>query len=170
MQNISKNACSSQTVIIRPATHSDIVELLALLEVLFSIEADFVFDSEKQTSGLEMLLSSKKDCALVAESLTDNRVIVFCTVQTLISTAEGGLVGLLEDLVVDGNLRGLGVGTKLLDAALDWAGNNGLKRLQLLADKHNQPALAFYKKHGFDTTQLICLRHLYIIPQDSIVS
>jgi hypothetical protein len=33
-----------------------------------------------------------------------------------------------------------------------------MKRLQLLADAENEPALAFYGKSGWKRTQLICLR------------
>jgi len=37
-----------------------------------------------------------------------------CSIQILISTAEGGKVALLEDLVVAENFRNMGIGTKLL--------------------------------------------------------
>jgi ribosomal protein S18 acetylase RimI-like enzyme len=81
-----------------------------------------------------------------------------CTVQTLISTAEGGPVGLLEDLVVAADFRHQGMGAKLLAGAVNWAECRGFKRLQLLADKNNQAALRFYEKQGWESTQLVCLR------------
>jgi GNAT superfamily N-acetyltransferase len=80
------------------------------------------------------------------------------TVQTLVSTAEGGRVGLVEDLVVQRNLRGHGVGTQLIEAILTWARSQGLTRLQLLADRDNQKALDFYASRKWDHTRLICLR------------
>ena len=82
---------------IRTATSADIPQLVALLNALFAIEADFYFDPDKQTHGLNLLLASAKDRIFVAASLKDNKVLGLCTVQTLISTAEGGPVGLLED-------------------------------------------------------------------------
>jgi ribosomal protein S18 acetylase RimI-like enzyme len=136
-------------ITIRTAYSSDIAQLVDLFNELFTIEADFDFDQDKQTYGLNLLLKSEKDCILVAESLHDNKVLGMCTVQTLISTAEGGPVGLLEDLVV---------GSKLVGEAINWAECQGLKRLQLLADKNNLPALNFYQKQGWQSTQLICLR------------
>ena len=147
-------------ITLRPAKPSDIPELVELLKALFSIEADFDFDPEKQACGLNLLLNSKKDCILVAERLEDNRVLGMCTVQTLISTAEGGPVGLLEDLVVAADFRHLGIGAKLLAGAVAWAECQGLKRLQLLADKNNLAALRFYQKQGWESTQLVCLRKL----------
>ena len=145
-------------ITIRTAKSSDIPQLAALLKALFTIEADFDFDLEKQTQGLKLLLNSEKDRIFVAERLSDNRVLGLCTVQTLISTAEGGSVGLLEDLIVAADVRHQGIATKLLAEAVNWAKCRGLKRLQLLADKNNLPALAFYKKQDWQSTQLVCLR------------
>jgi Acetyltransferases len=81
-----------------------------------------------------------------------------CSIQVLISTAEGGAVGLLEDLIVAADFRNQGIGAKLLAEAVDWAERQGLKRLQLLADKNNSPALVFYEKQSWQPTQLVCLK------------
>jgi len=145
-------------VTIRTATPADIPQLVALLKALFAIEADFDFDQDKQTRGLNLLLDSEKDRIFVAESLKDNKVLGLCTVQTLISTAEGGPVGLLEDLVVAANYRNQGIAARLVAEAVSWAECRGLKRLQLLADKNNGPALSFYQKQGWQSTQLLGLR------------
>jgi len=145
-------------ITLRTAKPSDIPQLVELLKELFTIEADFDFDEDKQARGLNLLLKSEKDCILVAELLSDNRVLGMCTVQTLISTAEGGAVGLLEDLIVAADFRHQGIGAKLLAEAVNWANCQGLKRLQLLADKNNLPALNFYQKQGWNSTQLVCLR------------
>lgn len=149
---------------IRPARICDIDSIVGLLRELFCIEADFVFDPEKQRQGLQQLLNSEKDTMLVAES--DNNVVGFCTLQTLISTAEGGRVGLLEDLIVAEAYRNQGIGKKLLEEALHWANSQDLKRLQLLADSNNLPALDFYIQRGWQLTQLICLRYL---PPDDVI-
>ncbi len=94
----------------------------------------------------------------MAESSNLNKVVGMCTIQTLISTAEGGQVGLLEDLVVAAGFRHQGIGSKLLAETVNWAECQGLKRLQLLADKNNLSALGFYKNQGWLSTELICLR------------
>lgn len=53
-------------MIVRPATDRDIPAIVHLLELLFSIEADFSFVQEKQQKGVEILLSDINACALVA--------------------------------------------------------------------------------------------------------
>ncbi|MEI6066692.1 MAG: N-acetyltransferase [Methylococcaceae bacterium] len=145
-------------ITIRTAQPFHIPQLVDLLQVLFTIEADFDFNPEKQARGLNLLLNSEKDCVLVAQLPGDNKVLGLCSAQTLISTAEGGWVGLLEDLIVAEDFRHQGIASKLVAEAVAWADAQGLKRLQLLADKNNELALDFYQKQGWQTTQLVCLR------------
>jgi len=129
-----------------------------LLEDLFSRERDFAADLEKQVHGLCALVAdpSGRSCALVAEK--DGRVVGMTTVQTLISTAEGGRVGVVEDVIVAPGERGQGIGTRLLDSVVSWSKKKGLKRLQILSDRENIPALDFYHHRNWDGTRLICLR------------
>ena len=145
-------------VLIRPARPEDIPRMTDLLAELFSIETDFAPDVEKQIRGLSALVAGPpaRSCVLVAEQ--GGMAVGMATVQTLVSTAEGGRVGLVEDLVVRRNLRGRGVGTQLIDAILRWARSQGLTRLQLLADRDNQQTLDFYASRNWISTRLICLR------------
>eukprot|EP00884_Botryococcus_braunii_P014158 jgi/Botrbrau1/22743/Bobra.0132s0076.1 len=150
--------CAVTPVVIREGTVNDIPDLVALLAELFLIEADFEPDSNKQEAGLHMLLNSPKDCILVA--LLGKQVCGMVSIQTLLSTAEGGQVGLLEDFIVSYSARGQGVGSALMAGALRWAEERQLKRLQLLADRHNFKALDFYRHKGWASTDLVVLRHV----------
>lgn len=145
---------------IRTAKPGDVPQLVELLKALFAIEADFYFDQDKQARGLQLLLKCEQACILVAEERDDKELRGMCSVQILISTAEGGEVGLLEDLVVAADFRNQGIGAKLLAEAVAWAERQGLKRLQLLADKNNSRALDFYEKQGWQSTQLVCFKRL----------
>lgn len=144
---------------IRPAILTDLVSCVELLRLLFAIESDFAFHNDKAWRGLELLLASDKDILLVAHQHTEpQNVIAMCSVQTLISTAEGGAVGLIEDVIVSPNYRRKGIARQLLNYAEQWSAERGLKRLQLLADKRNDSALDFYSAHDWQKTQLIALR------------
>jgi len=141
---------------IRIATESDIPDLVALLQDLFAIEADFNGDPVKQERGLRLLLESPGGKIWVAEER--GHIVGLCTLQILISTAEGGPVGLVEDVVVVSDRRGFGIGRQLLAALEIWAVQHGLSRLQLLADRENRSALDFYQRLDWRETKLIALR------------
>lgn len=143
---------------IRNSRFDDLDALTELLRELFSIEADFSFDEQRQLRGLTLMLDgcSKHRCVKVAE--VRRQVVGMCTAQTLISTVEGGIVALVEDVVVDLQFRGRGIGRKLMASIEDWARSRGATRMQLLADRSNFSALDFYDKIGWYPTQLICLR------------
>lgn len=145
-------------IIIRPAHHTDLDSLVALLEKLFSIEEDFTFNEERQRQGLRMMLDNERGCLLAAEA--DGRVIGMCSGQLTVSTAEGGPALLVEDVVVHEDFRRKGAGRLLMEGIADWARAKGVSRLQLLADRNNRTALEFYTGLGWQITELICLRKM----------
>ena len=147
---------ADQSCIIRPAAETDLEALGSLLQTLFAIEEDFTPNEELQEKGLRLMLENKRGCILVAE--IEGRVVGMCSGQITISTAEGGPAVLVEDVVVHAPNRREGIGSMLMDAITMWAKGHGASRLQLLADRNNIPALDFYSKIGWSTTDLICLR------------
>lgn len=151
------------SIIIRSAEPRDVDGMVALLKSLFGIEADFDFDEAQQRAGLRLLLQSGSARVLVAEAA--GRVVGMCSVQTVVSTAEGGLSGWVEDVVVAGDCQGRGIGRALLEQLEAWATGHGVTRLQLLADRNNAAALGFYERMGWDGTALVALRKY---PQDLI--
>ena len=148
---------------IRPAEPGDLDSLVTLLQQLFTIEEDFQVDEKRQRRGLTMMLGNPRGLILVAEQ--EGRVIGMCSGQLLVSTAEGGPALLMEDVIVDENFRRGGIGRLLISAMAQWAADQGAYRLQLLADRTNNEALAFYARLGWKTTNLICLRHFLAIDE-----
>jgi len=148
---------STKHPLIRLARETDIGAMAGLLAELFAIEADFEPDTEKQTSALAMLLESDTAEVLVAD--IDGEVIGMCTMQRLVSTAEGGWSGLIEDVIVAEGYRGRGIGTLLLQGMTRRATAWGIGRLQLLADDGNSSAHDFYASRGWHPTGLHALRH-----------
>ena len=147
-------------ITIRHAKFSDIDQMVQLLKALFSIEADFAFDEERQARGLQMMMDGcgKHRCVQVA--VDADEVVGMCTAQTLISTAEGGIVALIEDMVVKKLWQGQKIGSRLLKAVEGWAEGRGISRIQLLADRNNNNAIDFYKEMDWQLTDLVCVRKL----------
>jgi len=151
MEDVEKNAFR-----IRPGSYDDLPAMTRLLQELFTVETGFSVNTQKQRCGLQMLLDSSSAGVWVAERC--GRVVGMVTVQLLVSTAEGGLSGLLEDLVVSSAYRRRGLGKALLHAAVRWSREQGAVRIQLLADGRNVPALIFYRKQDWKQTSMIALR------------
>lgn len=57
----------------------------------------------------------------------------------------------LEDLFVETDGRGSGLGRELVEAALERAREHGCARIVLDANEANAPALALYRSVGFDS-------------------
>lgn len=144
-------------VIVRPAEERDLGPMCGLLQELFSIEQDFQVEPARQRRGLESLLA-RDNSALMLVADAGGTAIGMCTAQVLISTAEGGPVALVEDVVVTQSWRGQGIGARLLAAVDEWARERGLRRLQLLADRTNGRAIDFYVSKGWQCTRMVALR------------
>jgi GNAT superfamily N-acetyltransferase len=142
---------------IRSPTVADIPQLCELLSILFTQEADFQPDAAKQSAALSMILAQpERGNILVAEQ--DGRVLGMVNLLYTVSTACGGKVGLLEDMVVHPEARGEGLGSRLLQAAIESAGRAGCLRVTLLTDRANHAAVRFYQRAGFDLSSMIPLR------------
>jgi GNAT superfamily N-acetyltransferase len=76
----------------------------------------------------------------VRVAIVDDRIVGFATV---VAT---GRVGELEDLFVDPDWMRCGVGRALVVDAIDKARDQGLSRINVMANEH---ALVFYKNVGF---------------------
>jgi len=137
------------TVKIRRARKSDIEAMIPMLGELFSIETDFVIDAEKQRSGLSLVLAARGKSVIFIAEAEEGDIAGMVTAQLVVSTAAGGYGALLEDMIVREKYRENGIGTALLGAIKNWALEKGAKRIQLLADRRNRPALIFYTGHRF---------------------
>src|SRR4029078_9642572 len=84
-----------------------------------------------------------------------------------ISTAEGGFVILLEDLVVHKEFQGKGYGAKLLQHAIDFAKQKNFLRVTLLTDRPENMAQEFFRHHGFVESSMIPMRLWITLQQNS---
>lgn len=143
---------------IRRAVIADISGMCDLLAELFSIESDFSPDVNKQALGLTLLINDGSGSSAVYVAEDARKIVGMCSVQTLVSTAEGGPVGFVEDLVVKRGYRRKGIGSALLSEIIKWCAGEKMTRLQLLRDAGNEDALPFYIDNGWSGTELVCMR------------
>ncbi|MDY6934921.1 MAG: GNAT family N-acetyltransferase, partial [Spirochaetota bacterium] len=107
----------------------------------------------KHREGLTLLLNKQNSLILIAEY--NYLVVGMVTLQEHISTAAGGTIGIVEDMVIDENFRRKGIGKMLISSIESMAIHKGYKRIQLMADNNNVSAMKFYTKQNWSRTNLI---------------
>ena len=79
---------------------------------------------------------------------------------SIVAVADSQVIGMIHvevsrhgfgelGMLVDREWRGSGVGSGLLQAAIDWARDQGLHKLCLEVFAHNTAGIALYRKYGF---------------------
>jgi GNAT superfamily N-acetyltransferase len=139
------------------ARPQDIPELCELLASLFDQEAEFIPDKKAQARGLRAVINgSEAGDILVARD--NGEIVGMVNLLYTVSTALGARVALLEDMIVSPTGRGQGVGSRLMEHAIQVARVNGCRRITLLTDSDNEGAHRFYKRHGFIQSSMAVFR------------
>jgi len=150
-------------IVIEPATLDDLPQLTELLFDLFTLEGDFKPDRTKHMRGLRLLLEQPSRGRIFV--LRQNgRILAMANLLFTISTAEGGFVLLLEDVIVHRDHRHHGFGARLIEHSIQFAREKNFLRITLLTDRVNEEAQKFFKSHGFIDSKMIPLR-MYLQPR-----
>ena len=136
---------------------ADLEPMAELLQELFTLESDFQPRRDRQLAALRWILAHPGHGRLFVLR-NAGRVAGMANALISVSTAEGGPVLILEDLIIAADHRGCGHGRRLVEHVLRWAAVQGMSRVTLLADRDNEPALAFYARLGFTASAMRVLR------------
>lgn len=141
----------------------DIPALCTLLALLFNQEAEFKPDAALQAQGLQEIIDHPERGQILVMR-DQSRLVGMVNLLFTVSTALGGKVALLEDMVVQPDYRGTGAGTALLQAAIEQAKTSGCRRITLLTDADNAGGQRFYQRQGFCLSDMRVMR---LFPQVS---
>lgn len=144
-------------VVIREACAEDVPALVGLLGELFQFEHEFSPDPAAQKRGVEAILKDEQ-VGMIHVAEYDGEVVGMVNLLWTVSTALGGPVAWLEDLVVTEKMRGKGVGTRLVQVAMQACENRGCKRITLLTDHDNLHAKQLYADAGFEISSMHYLK------------
>ncbi len=154
---------------IEPATIEDIPQLADLLVELFSLGTDFKPNLAKQIRGLRLILEQPSRGRIFV--LRCNGMILgMVNILFTISTAEGGFVARLEDLVIHRDYRGQDFGHRLLKHAVDYCREKEFLRITIITDRGREDAARFFRAHGFAESNLIVMRKLLMSPRQKVVA
>ena len=139
---------------------NDLPELADLLNDLFTRDIEFVPDLEKQKNGLYAIINNPE----IGEILVlkdDGKIFGMVSLLYSISTALGGKVAILEDMIIYKDYRKQGFGKELLSEAIRFSKERNCLRLTLLTDFNNDAAINFYQHFGFKRSEMIPMRLVF---------
>jgi N-acetylglutamate synthase-like GNAT family acetyltransferase len=144
---------------VEPATIEDLPALTELVMELFAVSGDFTPDRDTQERGLQLVLEQPSRGRIFVVRNKD-RIFGMVNLLFTISTARGGFVILMEDVVIHPQHRGQGYGSMLLKYVIDFAKQKQFKRITLLTDRISAESQAFFQKNGFDYSNMIPMRRI----------
>ena len=139
------------------ARAADLPQLVELLGILFTQEAELSPDPEKQRRALEIILADPSRARLYV-AREGNTIVAMAALHFTTSTAEGGRVAWFEDCIVHPEHRRKGIGNALLEHVIAQARAEGALRVMLLTDGDNERAQALYRKTGFTDSAMLAMR------------
>ncbi|MEO0417201.1 MAG: GNAT family N-acetyltransferase [Verrucomicrobiota bacterium] len=142
---------------IEPATLEDLPKLVDLTMELFAIEEDFDPNRRRQEAGIKAILEQPSRGRIFVVR-TDYEILGMVNCLFTISTAMGGFVVLLEDVIIHPDFRRNGYGSQLLEHVIDFAKRKDFKRITLLTDKISEESQRFFNRHGFDMSHMVPMR------------
>ncbi|MFZ3205459.1 MAG: GNAT family N-acetyltransferase [Pseudomonas sp.] len=129
---------------LRPACSGDAQALSALLQQLAPDEAR----PDAKLLALRLSESAVSQVVLVAER--DGKLLGTCTLNLIEHLAHNfARSAILEDVVVDADARGLGIGQALIGKAAERARAWGCYKLALSSNQSREQAHRFYARLGF---------------------
>ena len=129
---------------IRASEEADFEAILALLQQLWP---DSPVDGERTRSVFCKGLRSESQTYLSATA--GGRVIAFASLSVRNSLWQEGNLAHIDEIVVDDECRGRGVGTALMQALMAVARERSCRRIELDSAFSRESAHAFYRSQGF---------------------
>lgn len=144
---------------VEPATIEDLPALTDLVVSLFGASDDFTPDPALQERGLRLILEQPSRGRIFIVRNAD-QIFGMVNILFTISTARGGFVLIMEDVIILPEHRGQGYGRMLVDHVVEFARKKQFKRITLLTDRISAESQEFFKKQGFDYSNMIPMRRI----------
>lgn len=132
------------TIQIRPVVKGDIDSILLLLQQLWPKKKIHLHQIQ---SLIQQQLLSRNHHLVVAEQ--QNRVVGFGSLSRKINLWTEGMLGHIDELVVDDREQQRGIGTIILNYIIEMGLQLGCRRIELDSAYHRKQAHQFYQRKGF---------------------
>lgn len=135
----------------RLATTEDLPEIISMLaDDVYGAQRESVTEkiSDKYLSAFKKIQEDPNQELTVAE-INGNKVATFQLTFIQYLNFEGALRAQIEAVRTHSDYRGQGIGTKVLNYAINRAREKDCQLIQLTSDKRRTEAIKFYEKLGF---------------------
>jgi ribosomal protein S18 acetylase RimI-like enzyme len=130
---------------IRKCSEADFNEVVMLLRQLWP---DKPLNTQSLQSVYDIALSSENQKYICA--VEDSKVVGFGSLTIKNNLWQEGRLGHIDELVVDNDYRGKGIGRQLLAQLIVLAKEQKCKRVELDTAFHRKEAHRFYEQQGFE--------------------
>ena len=129
------------SIVVREATDGDVDALASL-----STQLGYPADASTMRERLRRVQSLRAGCVFVA--VEDGSVVGWTHVVERVQLEDAPLAE-IAGLIVEGTMRGSGVGAQLLQAAEAWARERGYMRMRVRSNVMRERAHRFYEREGY---------------------
>ena len=134
---------------IREAVHEDADTIVGLLlELMDVMEHPVEIDQGQIRSNCEKLVDSDAAALFVAER--SGIAVGFLSLAFRVTCLHAGPSALIDELVVSESVRGEGVGSMLIEKAVEVSRAMGCAEVEVSTELGNQGAIDFYRGMGFE--------------------
>jgi len=139
---------------IRPATADDVAAIVAMLaDDPLGAQRESPDDLTPYLTALERLASDPNQHLVVA--VRDGRVVGTLQLTVIPGLSRRGTVrSIIEGVRIHADERGSGLGTQLIDWAIDESRRQGCQLVQLTSDSTRTDAHRFYERLGFTASHV----------------
>jgi GNAT superfamily N-acetyltransferase len=142
---------------VETATIEDLDQITELVMKLLEEQSDFTPDRATQERGLQLILE-QPNRGRIFVLRNDHQLVGVVNLLFTISSAEGGMVLLLEDFIIPPTHRGQGYGSLLFNHVKEFAKAKNFLRITLLTDKISEASQKFFETQGFQYSSMIPMR------------
>lgn len=145
------------SVIVRKSTLDDLDDLEELMKNLTEMFHQQFF---KDQWRMDMKYKYEVGGIFVAEDTIENKICGMILVEVGRDLRSGRMVGKVLNFVVDPTFRGKGIGSKLLEQALDYSARKKAVSVKINARRELSSTVELFKKFGFEEVYMVMEREL----------
>ena len=147
VHNSTARRSVNRMITVRPVDRGNLETMLDLSSQLYACEPG-KWDREHARRAAEALIAAP-ECGSIWLVEAEGRPVGMLVMTVCWSLEFGGRFGLLDELYIEEEWRGRGIGTHALKLAEQWCRERGMEALRLEVWTGNSGAIRLYQRAGF---------------------